>query len=107
MSITELWRASLNPSSPRYVEWRKIFDTDEIPITSPFPIKAKLGEEEDMIHAIDWRMLDGLTSERLIEYIANKFAVTPAEVEKQIDEDAHFPIRASDVIISMSPRAFI
>jgi len=31
MSATELWRAVLNPSSPRYLEWRKVFDTDEVP----------------------------------------------------------------------------
>ncbi len=107
MSITELWRASLNPSSPRYLEWRKIFDSDHIPVVSPFPIKATLGEETDMIYAVAWNELDGPTSDRLIDYMAKKFNTTALAVAEQIEADMHFPIRASDVIVSMSPRAFI
>lgn len=107
MSVTELWRASLNPSSPRYIEWRKIFASDDIPIVSPFPIKAKLGEETDMIYAICWDELDGPTADRLVDYMAEKFNASPITVAEQIESDSHFPIRASDVIIAFSPRAFM
>jgi hypothetical protein len=107
VSTTELWRAVLNPSSPRYLEWRKVFDTDEVPLLSPFPIKANLNNELTMIHAIDWNLLDGETSNRLVAYIAQKFGVTEEVVQKQIEDDAHFPIRAADVLVTMSPKSFI
>ena len=107
VSTTELWRAVLNPSSPRYLEWRKVFDTDEVPLLSPFPIKANLNNELTMIHAIDWNLLDGETSNRLVAYIAQKFGVTEEAVQKQIEDDAHFPIRAADVLVTMSPKSFI
>jgi hypothetical protein len=107
MGATELWQAILNPSSPRYLEWRKVFDTDEVPLLSPFPIKANLNNELTMIHAIDWNLLDGETSNRLVAYIAQKFGVTEEAVQKQIGDDAHFPIRAADVLVTMSPKSFI
>lgn len=103
----QLWHASLNPSSPRYLDWRKIFSSDEIPILSPFPVKATLGEEQEMVYALDWQAMDGDTSIRLIAFIANKFSVTTHEVERQIEDDGVFPIRQSDVIVSYSMKSFI
>ena len=107
MSVTELWRAVLNPSSSRYLEWRKIFDTDTVPLQSPFPIKAKINGVTEMVHVLDWDAIDGPTSDRLYAYIAEKFGVTELDVAKQVEEDAAFPIRAADVIVTMSPRSFI
>jgi hypothetical protein len=107
MSQTDFWRASLNPSSPRYLEWRKIFDSDDIEITSPFPINATLGNERDKIHAIDINALDQDTYDRLIAYMAAKFKTPKELMDQAVQKDSHFPIRASDVVISFSPRAFI
>lgn len=104
---TRLWSATLNPSSPRYLDWRKVFTSDSVPVLSPFPVKAILGNEEGLVYALDWDAMDGDTSERLIDFIAKKFNTTKKEVERQINDDGVFPIRESDVIVSYSLKSFI
>jgi hypothetical protein len=42
-----------------------------------------------------------------VAYIAQKFGVTEEAVQKQIEDDAHFPIRAADVLVTMSLKSFI
>jgi len=103
----KLWRAQLNPKSPRYLEWRKIFESDEIPLVTPSAFDAQLGNETDSIHLLDWFEIVSETSDRMLEYFAAKFGTTIEEVEKEFDETGHIPIRASDVIVSYDVRAFI
>jgi hypothetical protein len=103
----QLWKATLNPSSPRYREWRKIFDTDDIQLISPLTFTAKLGTQTDYIHLLDWHNIIGEESDRMLQYFSQKFSVPIDQIEKEFDETGHVPIRASDVIISYSVRAFI
>lgn len=102
-----IWNARLNPSSPRYLEWRKIFDEDEIPLVSSIPFQAKLGEETDTIFLLDWFQIVGEESDRMLDFFAQKFSASRDEVEKTFDQAAHIPIRSSDVIISYSVKVFI
>jgi hypothetical protein len=103
----QLWKAVLNPSSPRYIEWRKIFESDEIPLISPVSFVAILGNERDTVHLINWHDVVGDESDRMVIYFAEKYKMSHAQVEKEFDNTGHVPIRASDVIISYSMRAFI
>ena len=109
MMRTELWNAKLNPSSPRYLDWRRIFDTDDIPLTSPFPFKTKLGDLPDleMVYLLNWLEIDEPASDRLIDFVAVKFNVPHVEVEDQLNMDGVFPIRQADVLVSFSLRAFL
>jgi hypothetical protein len=105
---TEYWRASLNPSSPRYIEWRNIFSSDDIPLVSPFPMKAKLGPEDpQFIYLLNWHEIVGDESDRLIAFVVERFKVSPLEAASRIEQDGVFPIRQADVIVSFSPRAFL
>ena len=107
MSQHQLWKATLNPSSPRYLEWRKIFESDDIPLINPLVFEAILGNERDKSHLLDWHNIIGDESDRLLDYFAKKYKVRTEELEKEFDNTGHIPIRASDVIISYSVRAFI
>lgn len=102
-----LWTAHLNSQSPRYKEWREIFLTDEVKLQSPIPLNARLGEEQTKIYAINVGDLDEATLGRLMTNIAGKFGVSEEMVAAQIEKDACFPIRESDVIVAFSMRAFI
>lgn len=102
-----LWWARLSTTSPRYADWRKILDSEEVPLLSPGSHSAKLGEETTEVYLLDWQSLDGEASERLLEFLANKFGVETKVIEADLDRDGHFPIRAEDVTISFDVRAFL
>lgn len=106
--VMPLWTAHLNPHSPRYADWKKIFvDSDDLKISSPLPVGATLGEEKTRIYAIRIGDLDPATLARLVSFMAARFGTTEEIVAKQIEADAHFPIREEDVIVAFSSRAFI
>lgn len=103
----KIWKAYLNPSSPRYLEWRKIFQQDEIPLINNVAYQAKLGDQRDTIFLLNWFKIVGEESDNLIAYFANKHGLTHTEIEKQFDADGHVPIRTSDVIVAYDLRMFI
>jgi hypothetical protein len=107
MNSHQLWKATLNSSSPRYREWRKIFNSDDIPLIGPGTFSAKLGTETDFVHLLDWHQIVGEESDRMLEYFSKKFKTPIDQVEKEFDETGHVPIRASDVVVSYSLRAFL
>lgn len=103
-----LWTAHLDPHSPRYADWKKIFlDSDEVKISSPLPFKATLGAEQTRVYAIRIGDMNAETLARLMTSIAERFGVSEEAVKQQIETDAHFPIREEDVIVAFSSRAFI
>ena len=105
---TRLWKAVLNPSSPRYPEWKKIFkESDDIPLVAPCSFEASLGGETDKVYLLDWSNIADEESDLLLNYFAVKFSDTVDAVQKWIDADGHFPIRESDVTIVYELRAFI
>lgn len=103
----ELWWASLNKESPRYADWFKILGTDHVPLLSPWAAKANLGGETTEVYALDWQNLDGDASQRLLEFVANKFGVGTEVIEADLDRDGHFPIREQDVTVFYDMRAFL
>lgn len=107
MSDNRLWHATLNPSSPRYRDWRKIFESDEIPLINSVAHKARLGDEEDTVYLLNWFEIIGDESTRMLQFFADKFKCTEDEVEKQFDHDGHIPIRTSDVTIIYKLAAFL
>ncbi len=101
---TRMWSATLDPTSPRYADWRKILgDFDNVPLVDANRRQAEpIGEH----YLVD---VDALTPDqkaRLIAWVAEKFEATPAAVEAEIIQRG-FPIRAGDVIVSFSMRGFM
>jgi hypothetical protein len=105
--MAEMWSATLNPASPRYADWKAILDSDHVTLLSPMPGKTKLGDEECEVYLLDWQDLDEEASLRLLNFVAKKFNASVDEISADLDRDGHFPIRASDVIVSMSLRMFL
>jgi len=103
----ELWTATLDSSSPRYADWRKILGSDKVPLVSPASVQAKLGDETCEVYLLDWQGLNGVASQRLLKFLAAKFCVEMKVIEEDLDRDGHFPIRATDVFVSFSLAAFI
>ena len=105
--ISDIWSATLSPTSPRYADWREILGGDTLPLRSPIPLKAKLDGELELVYLIDWPKLDWQPSQRLIDFIVGKFNAPREVVERQLDSDEVFPIRKDDVVVSISLRAFL
>lgn len=114
-----LWWATLNSSSPRYKTWRDILDGDEVPLKHPAAQRATLGvpaiertagspgmEENVEVYAIDIHAMSDLQIKRLIAFVSAKFHAPAKDVELTIGREG-FPIRAEDVTVAYSMRAFL
>jgi hypothetical protein len=105
--MPELWTATLNSSGPNFDLWRSIFGERRIPLKSPAPVKTKLGDEPDVeVYLLDLRAVTLKQRAALLAAVAQRFQVPIYEIEAAI-ADGGFPIRAVDVIVAMSPRAFL
>ncbi len=102
-----LFTAVLNSQSPRYSDWRHVLGHDSVPIKSPQVAKANLGDELDVeVYQLDIEALSPEQRDRLVNFVALKFGVAPVKVEEQL-ESIGFPIRAVDVTVGYSMRAFM
>lgn len=102
-----LWWAMLVSSSPRYAAWKEIFGCDAVPLKTPGSTRADLGEEKNVeIYQLDFRAVTPEQKARLISWLSSKFVDPREEIEREIDREG-FPIRAADVTVSFSMRAFL
>jgi hypothetical protein len=105
--MPELFSAILHPNGPNYESWRNIFPGARVPLESPQPIKADLGEEKNVeVYRLN---LTGMTLKQratLFGAMAQKFGVPIFEIEQLFAKDG-FVIRANDVIVSISQRAVL
>lgn len=103
----ELWSATLNPQGPNYEQLKQLFPENRVPLQSAGSIKANLGGEKDVeVYMLDLKALPLNQRSRLLGMVAKKFGVPVYEVEKELNRSG-FPIRAADVIVSFSTRAFL
>lgn len=107
--MSDQWfQAKLNPDSPRYLIWRKIFNQDEIPIRSPIPVKGRLdGQEAEYIYLIDWTQVRGEEARNLVQFVMEKYDVTKAVAVDSLQQHGFFPIRRDDCIISATLPHFL
>ena len=104
--MNELYSAILDPSGPNYATWFGIFGGNQVPLKSPHEVKAELGDKSVPVYLLDLPALSLPQRARLLSVVAQKFGVPIYEVEAQLKEKG-FPIRAADVIVSISTRAFV
>jgi hypothetical protein len=105
--MSELFSAILNPSGPNYEHWYEVLGSDRVPLQSCSSVKATLGEEHNVeVYLLDLRALTLRQRSRLLGFVAQKFGVPIYEVESNIAR-VGFPIRAADVIVSVSLRAVV
>jgi hypothetical protein len=104
---TPLFTATLVKDSPRYVDWHDILDSDEVPLESSRTQTADLGDEKNVqVYKIDIRQLRPFQRDRLAAFIEKKFNYPMSAAYRTLDKSG-FPIRAEDVTVCMSPRAFL
>lgn len=104
---SERFYAILNPSGPHYETWRKIFGEDAVPLQSAVVVKGEIGEEKDVeVYKLNLHLMTLKQRAHLFGFISRTFGVSIDEVEAQVAEKS-FPIRAVDVIVSISARAFL
>jgi hypothetical protein len=99
--------ATLNPQSPRYDAWVRVLGQDVVPLKSPASFLANLGEEADVeVYALAVEALSIGQCARLVDWIAENFGVAP-QLAVQAINGVGFPVRAADVTVGMSMRAFL
>jgi hypothetical protein len=107
MSENRLWWAHLCEGSPRYQEWKKILGSNDVPLKSAASGHTQLGPEEKVeVYEVAISKLDAGQRQRLVDFIQERFRETREAVEQNLDEEG-FPIRAEDVLVAFSLRAFI
>lgn len=103
---TPLFNATLVTTSPRYADWRDILDGDEVPLESAQTQMAYLGEERVEVYKLAIKLLRPIQRDRLAGFIEKQFNYPMSAAYRMMDKSG-FPIRAEDVAVSMSPRAFL
>lgn len=105
--MPDLWTSKLNPNGPNYDEWARILGNSNVPIISPRWSLAELGGEKNVqVYLLNLRALTLTQRARLVGTLAQKFGAAIYEIEAEINR-VGFPIRAADVIVSYSTRAFV
>lgn len=103
----ELWSAILNPRGPNYKTWREVLGSEKVPLQSAGSVMATLDQERDVeVYLLNLRALTLGQRARLVGGLAQRFSMPVYEVEAEINR-VGFPIRAADVIVSISARAVI
>jgi hypothetical protein len=105
--MPELFSAILRPSTPNYDTWLKLLGSNQVPLKSAKSVKAEIGGEKGVeVYLINLAAMTLKQRSVLLGFISRNFGVPVYEVEKEIAHKG-FPIRAEDVIVSYSLRAFL
>lgn len=105
--MPELWSATLNPHGSNYEMWHSIFGGGRVPLTSSLPVNVTIGNEKDVeAYMLELRAMTLRQRALLLGALAQKFQTPIFEVEAEITR-VGFPIRATDVIVTISLRAFV
>jgi len=111
----KMWSCILNPMSPRYQIWLKIFGGDhDIPLKSidsfslnmPPDPAHELQLKSCEAYALGIDQMSNEQKERLIVWVIENYKVDRSNVEQELKTKG-FPIRSEDIIISFSLRGFM
>jgi hypothetical protein len=103
------WEARLRPEGPNYAKWKLILGdlADQIPLISPLPMEAILGDETLEIYLIDWQELGSDASQYIIEIVMNQLGLSEIDANKYMDIRGSYPIRTVDVEITSKIQSWI
>lgn len=81
-------------------EWMKVLGTETVPILSPVPQRADLPNYPNyLVYMVDVAALSTEQRERLVTFLAKKFGVPEAELQRDI-ETRGVPILAEECTIT-------
>jgi hypothetical protein len=104
--MPELFSAHLRTSSENYVSWSSVFPTGSVPLKSARSYLVNLGEEKSVeVYDLNLQAMTLRQRARLLSFLAQKFGEPVYAVEAEIERKG-FPIRASDVVVTIDVRAF-
>jgi len=94
--------ASIIETSPRAADWLRVFGRlTDIPLRSPFAIRVNVpGRSNVSAYLLDISFITPEERLRLVNHIADRFNLTPAEVDRDLDAQG-VPILAEDVLVSI------
>jgi hypothetical protein len=103
------WEARLRPEGPNYAEWAAILEeqADNIPLISPLPMKATLGEDLVEIYLIDWNNLEGGPADNLTKIVMKQLHLTEVQAMQYLEIRGSFPIRVVDVDVSSKIQSWV
>lgn len=105
--MPELWTSTLNPQGPNHDFWIRILGTSSVPIMSPRWSLVNIRAENNVqVYLLNLRGLTLSQRSRLVVTLAKDHGLSISEVESEIAK-VGMPIRAADVIVSFSTRAFV
>jgi hypothetical protein len=105
--MPELFSAILNPRGPNYETWQKVLGSETVPLQSPHSVRADIGEEKNVeVYLLNLAAMPLNQRAAVLGFISRSFGVPVFKVEQEIAERG-FPIRAADVIVSISMRAIV
>ena len=84
----------------RAEEFKAMFGTDEVCVTSAVPTLMKIVDEEKMAYLLDIEMLSGEQLDTMVDYIARKFNYPQSYVMTNIIR-AGFPVLADMTQVSV------
>jgi hypothetical protein len=108
-SSNPLWWCHLYEGSTRYATWFEILGSNDVPLKSPASFEAELGypvTEKAECYELDIEGMKAAQKQRLAKWIAARFDTSIEEALEEIYTRG-FTIRATDVIVAFSLRAFI
>ena len=94
--------ATIHETSPRASDWLRVFGRlTDIPLRGPFVIRVNVpGRSNVRAYLLDIAALDPEERLRLVNHIATRFNIPPAEVDRDLDAEG-VPILAEDVLVSI------
>lgn len=98
--------AAIRKDSPRAADWLRVFGGLEVPIRSPIAHRAELpGRDPGDVFLLDVAALTAEQTDRLVDFLADRFHADPAEVRADLADPNHgVPILAEDVVVCFAPR---
>jgi hypothetical protein len=85
----------------RAQEFIEVFGTAVVPIQSPVPVIAELGDEgEHKVFMLDLKRLTHEKYDRLVAHVARKFGAPEAAVDVSLRERG-LPIKAQDCVVTI------
>jgi hypothetical protein len=105
--MPELYSAILNPHGPNYASWHAIFGDSLVPVKSAASVKVDLGAEKDVeVYLLNLAAMTLRVRARLLGAVAQELGCPVYEVEAEFSRNG-LPIRAEDMIVSVSVKAFV
>jgi len=85
----------------RAEEFKRIFGTTTVHVTSPFPERVNLrGTPHSLVYMLDLELITDGQRHALIQHIADKFQLPPDQVAATLDQHG-VPILAENCVVSI------